>query len=418
MPEIEIEKLVYGGDGLSRVDGQVVLTPLVLPQERVSVETSRIKNGLLRGSLTAVHSASAHRVQPRCPYFGACGGCQYQHSDYAFQVEQKRAILLENLQRLGGITYPGEIHTITADPWFYRNRIQLHFAKGKSGFNRLGSNELMPVEECFISSPLLVEAIKNLSTIVTKPEWPDFLQSLELFSNETELQINVLDTTRPVAARFFDWLKKWLPIAPGPISYTAAGHMFRISHGAFFQVNRFLIEQLVEEVIGEDQGEHAIDLYAGVGLFSLPLAGKFAKVDSVERSGPAVRDLEFNAQQKEITNIDATRAASEDFLRGVNQTPDLVIADPPRSGLGKEATQELMRIKPRKLTIVSCDPATLARDLKQLVTAFDITRMTLIDLFPHTYHLETVVHLSAKVEGSGQPAPFTDDQFSDGQGDG
>src|SRR5665213_786932 len=102
MPQIEIEKLVYGGDGLSRVDGQVVLTPLVLPQEQVSVETTRIKNGLLRGALTSVEQASPHRVTPRCPYFGACGGCQYQHSDYAFQVEQKRAILLENLQRLGG----------------------------------------------------------------------------------------------------------------------------------------------------------------------------------------------------------------------------------------------------------------------------------------------------------------------------
>jgi len=395
MSQIEIEKLVYGGDGLSRLEGQVILTPLVLPKEQVTVETSRIKNGLLRGAVHTIEQPSPHRVDARCPYFGSCGGCQYQHADYDYQVEQKRAILLENLQRLGGITYQGDINTITGDPWFYRNRIQLHFDKSQSGFNRHGSNQLVPVEECFISSPLLVDAIRQLSTIVTKPEWPTFLQSLELFSNETDLQINVLDSTRPIAARFFDWLKKFLPLAPGPIAYQAVGHSFRISHGAFFQVNRFLIEKLVAEVIGDSAGEHAIDLYAGVGLFSLPLSAKFAKVDSVERSGPAVQDLEFNAQQSEITNVNAERVSAEDFLHGIHTPPDLIVVDPPRSGLGKEATQELIRVKPRKLTIVSCDPATLARDLKQLLTAFEIKRMTLVDLFPQTYHLETVVHLEA-----------------------
>jgi 23S rRNA (uracil1939-C5)-methyltransferase len=395
MPTIEIEKLVYGGDGLSRVDGQVVLTPLVLPGEHVTVATSKVKTGLLRGELSGIEQSSPHRIAPRCPYFGACGGCQYQHSDYEFQVEQKRAILLENLQRLGGLKYEGELHTITGDPWFYRNRIQLHFDKGRSGFNRHSSNQLVPVDDCFIASPLLVDAIKQLSTIATKAEWPSFLQSLELFSNETDLQINVLDTTRPVAARFFDWLKKFLPLAPGPVAYEAAGYTFRISHGAFFQVNRFLIERLVEEVVGSETGDHAIDLYAGVGLFSLPLAKNFARVDSVERSGPAVRDLEFNAQQSNVTNIDASREASEDFLRGIRTPPDLIIADPPRSGLGKEATQELLRIKPKKLTIVSCDPATLARDLKVLMAGFEVKRMTLVDLFPQTYHLETVVQLQA-----------------------
>jgi 23S rRNA (uracil1939-C5)-methyltransferase len=395
MPQIEIEKLVYGGDGLSRVDGQVVLTPLVLPQEHVSVETTRIKNGLLRGSLTAVEQASPHRVTPRCPYFGACGGCQYQHSDYEFQVEQKRAILLENLQRLGGIKFEGAIKALTAEPWFYRNRIQLHFDKGKSGFHQHGSNLLVPVADCFIASPLLVEAIQKLSDIVKKQEWPGFLQSLELFSNETELQINVLDSTRPVAARFFEWLKKWLPLAAGPINYQAAGHTFRISHGAFFQVNRFLIEQLVEEVTAGAEGGHAVDLYAGVGLFSMPLAAKFARVDSVERSGPAVRDLEFNSDQAGVTNITATRADAEEFLRELEDTPDLVVVDPPRSGLGKEAAQELLRVRPKKLVIVSCDPATLARDLKVLAAGFEIRRMTLVDLFPQTYHLETVVELKA-----------------------
>ena len=123
----------------------------------------------------------------------------------------------------------------------------------------------------------------------------------------------MLDTTRPVAARFFDWLRTVLPIAPGPIVYAAGGHDFRISHGAFFQVNRFLIEKLMEEVLGGVSGEHAVDLYAGVGLFSLPLSANFSKVDSVERSGPAIRDLEFNARQANVKNVRAERAASKIF---------------------------------------------------------------------------------------------------------
>jgi 23S rRNA (uracil1939-C5)-methyltransferase len=159
------------------------------------------------------------------------------------------------------------------------------------------------------------------------------------------------------------------------------------------------VERLVEEVVGAESGDHAIDLYAGVGLFSLPLASRFARVDSVERSGPAVRDLEFNAQQADMSNVSASREASEDFLRGVRTTPDLIIADPPRSGLGKEATQELLRVRPKRLTIVSCDPATLARDLKVLLAGFAIEKMTLVDLFPQTYHLETVVRLRAIGQG-------------------
>jgi 23S rRNA (uracil1939-C5)-methyltransferase len=395
MPILEIEKLVYGGDGLARLDGQVVLVPLVLPGEHVDVITDRVKTGLLRGAVSQIQIASAQRVEPRCEYFGACGGCQYQHADYAFQLEQKRAILLENLQRLGGLKYEGEVPIISGEPWAYRNRIQLHFESGRCGFHRPGSNDLEPIEHCPISSPLLSEAIQQISQAGRQPEWPRFLKSLELFSNEEEVQLNILDSTRPVAARFFEWAKTFLPFAQGALDYQAAGYKFRISRGSFFQVNRFLIEALVSEVLGDATGEQAVDLYSGVGLFSLPLARRFKAVQAVERGGPAVRDLEHNTAQAGVTNILSVRASAEEFLRRMNTAPDLVIVDPPRSGLGKETTAELLRVKPKQLTIVSCDPSTLARDLKQLLTAFEIERMTLVDLFPQTYHLETVVHLRA-----------------------
>jgi 23S rRNA (uracil1939-C5)-methyltransferase len=390
---VEIEKLVYGGEGLARIDGQVVLVPFSLPGEQVTITPKRVKNGLLRAGKPEVVTASPERVTPRCEYFSLCGGCQYQHSSYEFELSQKVSILRETLLRLGGISYKGEITVIQREPWFYRNRIQLHFANGRSGFHKAGSHELCEIDHCYISSPLLVEAIKKINGAVKSPQWPSFLRSLELFTNEEQLQLTILDTTRPVAARFFEWCDTFLPaLAPGVIEYKAAGHVFQISRGSFFQVNRFLVDALVKEVVGDSAGKHAVDLYAGVGLFSLVLAKTFERVDAVERGGPACRDLEINADKSGL-RVTTSRSSAEDFLRELTQAPDLVVADPPRAGLGRDATTEILRILPVALTLVSCDPSTLSRDLKNLLTAYTIERLTLIDLFPQTYHFETVVHL-------------------------
>ncbi len=375
------------------VDGQVVLIPFVLPGERIAVTTERVKTGLLRGSSLSVLEPSPARITPRCEYFANCGGCHYQHADYAFQLEQKRDILRETLRRTGGLTYDGEIPVLSGPPWYYRNRIQLHFADRKAGFHKAASHELCAIEHCEISSPVLNEVVSKLQAAAKKPEWPEFLRSLEVFTNETEIQLNIVDSTRPVAARFFDWCSTFLPsLVRGPIEYKSSGYTFCIGRGSFFQVNRFLIETLVTEVLGEASGAYAVDLYAGVGLFSLLLADRFQRVDAVERSGPAYRDLEWNAAQNG-GKVRTARSSAEDFLRKLTDVPDLIVADPPRTGLGREATSELLRIKPPRLTLVSCDPATLARDIRNLLPTYGIERLTLTDLFPQTYHFETVVHL-------------------------
>jgi 23S rRNA (uracil1939-C5)-methyltransferase len=394
--KVRVEKLVYGGEGLARLDGQVVLTPYVLPGEDISIQTERVKSGLLRGSVLEVLENAPERVIPRCEYFGTCGGCHYQHADYAFQLEQKRQILLETLRRLGGIEYEGEVKTISGEPWFYRNRIQLHFADGKSGFRQAGSHKLCAIDHCYISSPVLVDAIAKLCDAVKRPEWPSFLQSLELFTNESEIQLNIVDSARPVAARFFAWCDTFLPsLAKGPLEYAAADFRYRISRGSFFQVNRFLIDALVKEVIGDAEGDHAVDLYAGVGLFSLPLASRFRTVDAVERGSSGFRDLEWNISQNPA-NVRAVRAPAEEFLQTLRMPPDLILADPPRAGLDRDVTAELLRVRARRVTLVSCDPATMARDTKKLLADYRIAKVTLIDLFPQTYHFETVLELESK----------------------
>ena len=390
---VRVEKLVYGGEGLGRMDGQVVLIPYVLPGEEVAVETQRVKNGLLRAVRADVTEAAEHRIAPRCEYFEGCGGCHYQHADYETQLHAKESILRETLARLGALQFEREIKVVSGQPWAYRNRVQLHFANGRSGFHRAGSHEVYGIDHCYISSPLLNEVIGKLAWAVRQAQWPRFLRSLEVFSNEKDVQLTVTDSTRPVAMRFFEWCETFLPNTVGAaIDYPAAGHTFRISRGSFFQVNRFLVDELVREVIGDLAGNAALDLYAGAGLFTLPLAEKYRQVRAVERGGAAYRDLEWNIRNK-ADRIEIVKGSAEEYLRTLEAAPELIVADPPRVGLGKDVTTELLRIAAPRIVLVSCDPATLARDLKALASRYRVESLTLIDLFPQTYHFETVARL-------------------------
>ncbi|MBM3775300.1 MAG: class I SAM-dependent RNA methyltransferase, partial [Acidobacteria bacterium] len=391
--ELTVEKLVYGGQGLSRAEGRVALTPFVLPGEKILAEVARESKGLLETRLAEVLSAAPERVPAPCPYFARCGGCHYQHAPYGFQLEAKRRILRETLVRIGKIEAPGEIGTIAGEPWNYRNRSQLHLAGGEIGYLEAGSHRLCPVEFCPISSPKINQALAVIRRMMRDPRWPGFLQRIELFSDEQQVQLNVREAARRPAARFFDWCSQEIPgWVPGALEYAAAGGSYRVSGDAFFQVNRFLVDALVEEALAGAGGESAIDLYAGVGLFSLPLAARFERVTAVESSAGAVADLRFNAARAGA-RIEAAAARAEQFLDSLPRAPDLLLLDPPRAGLSKAETRRILELKPAAIVIVSCDPATLARDLAALAAAYRIERMTLVDLFPQTYHLETVVKL-------------------------
>ena len=380
---LRIEKLVYGGDGLARSDGRVVLTPFVLPGELVDVLTQRAKSDLLRGILAKVLEPSELRVAPPCPYFGRCGGCHYQHTPYENQLEQKRVILLEVLRRVGNIELEHEIAMLAGDPWHYRNRAQLHAHDGRVGFHAPGTHEVIPVDRCLISSPKLNDVIGRLAREL--PHYPWFSTTIELFTNEVDVQVNVMDRIPASARSLFEELGTSLPIEQGA---------FRVSRNSFFQVNRFLIEQLLDVAIGQAEGESALDLYAGVGLFAHRLAARFRTVTAVETGSSAFRDLEFNTKRAELA-VTCVKQTAEEYLAGLDTTPGWIVADPPRAGLGKQATRELLRLKAPRLTIVSCDPSTLARDLRSLLDGgYRLASTTLVDLFPQTYHLETVVQLT------------------------
>jgi 23S rRNA (uracil1939-C5)-methyltransferase len=390
---VSIEKWVYGGAGLARIDGRIVLVPFTLPGETARIEDS----GGVHAKLLDVLEPAPERVSAPCPIFGRCGGCYYQHAPYEFQLARKTEILREQLRRVGKIEYPGEIGIVSGPPFGYRNRVQLHIDRGRIGYLAAGSHELVAVEgECPISSPRINQAIAAVRGRLNDPRFPRFVRSLELFTNETDLQLNVLESDRPVARPFFDQFESSVTI-----DYPTSFGMFRVSPRSFFQVNRFLTERLVETALSGVHGDlagaggnTALDLYAGVGLFAIPMARQFGSVVAVEGGASAARDLEFNAARAGA-NVRVQHARVEDFLGALDATPEFVLADPPRAGLGKSVVQELLRLRPPRVTIVSCDPATLARDLATL-SAYTIERLTLVDLFPQTYHLEAVVELKLR----------------------
>jgi 23S rRNA (uracil1939-C5)-methyltransferase len=222
--------------------------------------------------------------------------------------------------------------------------------------------------------------------------WPRFVRSIEIFTDERQVQLTVIDADRPVARRFFEWCGETIPgLAQGSLDYQ---DRFRVSRGAFFQVNRFLADRLVETALDGVEGATALDLYAGVGPFSLAMAQRFQTVTAVESGSAAARDLEFNAARAGVINVHVEQRAAEACLDALEDPPDFVLADPPRAGLGKAAVERLAALRPPRLTLVACDPATMARDVAGLLAAgYRIERLAMVDLFPQTFHLETVVAL-------------------------
>ncbi len=285
-------------------------------------------------------------------------------------MAHKREILRETLRRVGKFDAPAEIDTIAGEPYGYRNRVQLHVEGTRAGYLEAGSHRLCPIEQCPIASPRINQALREN---VAGRRFSRHVESIELFTNETDLQA-------PGAER-------------APLEYRVGGENYRVSRRSFFQVNRFLLERLVERVTLGAEGRSALDLYAGVGLFSLPLARRFEEVVAVEAGADAHADLEYNARRAALP-VRAVRAEAELDLGALADAPDLIVADPPRAGLSKLVVRELLRLRPPRMVMVSCDPATLGRDLAPLLAAdYRIERLTMVDLFPQTYHIEAVVDL-------------------------
>ena len=419
---LTVEKLVYGGEGLARLpDGKAVFLPFVLPGEEVAATLSREKSSFARAVADQVIKPSAHRVEPKCPYFSSCGGCHYQHTSYAAQLEFKRAILRETLLRNAKFEWKHEIKTHSAEQWNYRNRTRMKVRGGPNfaiGYHRVASHDLLPVKNCPISSPAVNRVLSRIWEMGEKDKVPAGVTEIEFFVDHADARMlleiyhtagaqGIREFATELHARAADIRGTAIFAEPArgshkppqleqilgnsALQYQVGEKTFRVSAGSFFQTNRFLVGELAETVMADFSGKTALDLYAGVGLFATHLAKRFEQVFAVESSPASAADLQANA----LKNVVPVRATTEQFLpRCLNMNPEVVVVDPPRAGLGARASQLLAALRVKQIVYVACDPATLARDVRFFLDfGYQVEQVHLIDLFPQTFHLESVIRL-------------------------
>jgi 23S rRNA (uracil1939-C5)-methyltransferase len=441
--ELVPQKLVYGGSALGHHEGRPVLVSGALPGERVAVEPLRQAKGVVHGRLLEVLTPSIERIEPPCPYFGRCGGCHYQHLAASRQLEVKQEILRETLRGIGHVDWPGEIITRAAEPWHYRNQVQLKIRPAADGRAALGffeaeSRRLVPVDACLISSLRLNGVIRELS----QPDWTARLaryREVELRTDDRDEDVMMVltggvdDGSERLAQDCLSQLpglvsvtvspesesdaeeggaehrrprgtrRRMEPVSPRVygkprIAYDVGAFRYEISPGSFFQSSRFLLPEFVDTVTGGDEssGSLALDLYAGVGLLTLPLARRFSQVVAVEENRTAAADLTRNAAAHQFGNVRAVAASAAEFLRRYALAPpELVVLDPPRAGAEASVLRRLTELAPERIHYASCNPPTLARDLSYLLgCAYRLESLELFDFFPQTFHLETVAKLS------------------------
>lgn len=426
---VRMHHALYGGE-FANIDGSIVL-PFTMRKEAIEFSPD--------GKPLRIVEPASERVQPQCVHFKKCGGCQYQMIAYREQITIKRYILLDLLRAAGIKSWADDsthIYAHEGPEYRYRNRIRLRVMQSddeiRFGYNLRGTTQFLPITECPIAAPVLWETCEAiLRTSHTNEEakaWLSAATEVEPFVNDTldKIQLTFLcpPRTRLAQGSFTRMMNAIANEAPavvgagaialdpktGPtgkvfdtwgadgLSYRAGEESYWVSRGGFFQVNRFLLPELVELVTKNRSGNVAWDLFAGVGLFSRVLTRTFQQVTAVESNPSAARDLAI-ALKKLGPQHRAIEATTLDFLRRAitgRERPDLLVLDPPRAGAGIEACELITRLAPSEIVYVSCDPTTLARDLAVLITRYEIVAVRLVDLFPQTYHLETVVVLRRK----------------------
>jgi 23S rRNA (uracil1939-C5)-methyltransferase len=416
--QVQIESMAFKGYGVARIGGKVAFIPYSVTGDRALVEIAKEKKNYLTGRLAKLIEPSPWRVDPPCPYFGLCGGCQWQHIDYSIHGELKKQILTDVLARLGRLKeIPPVLVTSSPDPYGYRVRVQLKVKGTTIGYYQERSNQLVDIDHCPISHPLV-----NRIILLLRKEMPSFppLKGIDINVSPEE-GIGVL-AIHPISFRqgFKDSLKVFLrnhPMIRG-FSITRKGGSqfmgdpflnisiplnrprwekkirFRASAASFFQVNLKQNQTLIETVLNfSDVKKNAtvLDLYAGVGNLTLPLAVEAKEIFGIEENSMAVKDGRFNAEENEISNCDFIPGRVEDILKHwEKETPDLIVLDPPRTGC-KAIADQICGLEPERIVYVSCEPTHLSRDLLLFSkNGYHLQKLGLIDMFPQTYHMEVV----------------------------
>lgn len=379
---VQVEKLVAGGEGIGRIEGVPVFVPRSAPGDLLRVRLTERHPDYGRAEIVEILKPGPGRRPDPLPELSRAGVCDLQHLEDGLQTRLKAEAVRETLERLGGVRLPADVEVVAGEPWHYRLRTQLHteidpVAGGvRIGYYARGTHEVLPISRCPLLVPELEAVLPDLPGLLgDKPP-----KRLDLAAGEPGGGISVS------------------PVVPGLPSGEVTLAVGDITYGydarTFFQGHRGLLPRLVDAVVGPWQGEEAYDLYAGVGLFALPLARRYSRVVAVESDTSATRHARNNVRRNRVPNLEVVARAVETWLPALPKRADRVVVDPPRAGLVEEVREALLERRPRRLTYVSCHPAALARDLRTLRGVYDIEKVTLFDLFPQTGHMEAVVQLT------------------------
>jgi 23S rRNA (uracil1939-C5)-methyltransferase len=390
--EVTTEQLAYGGEAVARHQGLTIFVQGAAPHEQVRVRITEAKKNYARAVVEEILRPSSVRREPPCPYFGDCGGCQLQHLTYAAQLKAKANFIRDALNRIGRLDWRQEIEMRSAEELSYRSRAQLKIEGGQNkriGYYRAASHSVCDVEDCPILLPQLNDTLHTIRAILKEDKGNQFhnLHEIEIAAGTNSVAVEPAFDPR-------------LQTPDSRLSTEVAGAIYHYNATSFFQVNALLLDEFVREATADVSGNLAIDLYAGVGLFTIQLVRQFNSVIGIEASHRAVEFARENAAINQAENVQFITERADVWLRGFakqqnDQAPDLLLLDPPRSGAA-ECMEAMARLKPRRIHYVSCDPTTLARDLKTLVAAgYRLNRVVGFDLFPQTYHIETIAFLSA-----------------------
>ena len=382
--EVRVEKIVPRGLGLAFAEKLTLFVGLSAPGDRVRVRITDLKKRTAFAEIVEVIEASPVRSLPPCPYFGTCGGCDFQQLTYEAQLTGKVEIIRDCLQRLGKIDIEGDIRVVPSPKQLeYRSRAKWNVDREarKIGYFKRYSHDVVDVEVCPILTPSLQAELTRLrSEIDFDAVWSDRLEIEAASGDDGQVSVYSAELLEQTA----------------DISFAAHGEKYTFSARSFFQGNQLLIGDLIDAALGSSGGDKALDLYCGVGLFAIPMARRFAQVIGVEGNSDAIGMARKNAPAAGVDNVTFAARSVGEFLDSHELSDtDLVLLDPPRSGTEKHTIRDIARLKPKQIAYISCEPSILARDLRTLIdSGYKIDAITALDLFPQTHHVETVVRLS------------------------
>lgn len=405
--QVKMEKWVFGGDCLGRLpDGRAVFVPFVLPGEVVEIELTEDKKRFARGWPFEIIEASPERISPRCHHYGLCGGCQYQHISYTKQLTLKEDLLTDQLLRIGKIENPPIQPIVPApDPWHYRNHIQFHLGKeGELGYVHADGEHLLVIEECHLPQAGINQVWPQLdlgagSGVYRLGIRQDSFDDLMLILEGESPDAPAFSEDIPVSAVYTPPDARLTVLAGDDhLVFTIQDRQFQVSARSFFQVNTPMAEEMVHFLLDQltlTEGMTVLELFAGVGLFSAFLAPRVGEWIAVESSGSACHDFAVNLD--DFDNITLYESEAEQVLPTLVIQPDVILLDPPRAGLSNEVIDAISRLQPEQIAYISCDPATLARDLRKLIdNGYQLQSVTPFDLFPQTGHVETITLMTSR----------------------